>query len=133
MRHIGGVRTPASRSPALRAPANRAAAVPLLALPAVLATLVMLMMPDPMAIADEPCRIAKGSSPVAKACAEGGIARAKQVMKEMIKQGRAAGVKLECDECHKEPARYDVLTADARDKFKKLQQAIEPAKPAPEK
>ena len=98
-----------------------------------LAALAMLIMWGPAASADEPCRIAKGSSPVAKACAEGGIARAKQVMKEMVKQGRAAGVKLECDECHKEPARYDVLTVDARDKFKKLQQAIEPAKPAPEK
>jgi hypothetical protein len=77
---------------------------------------------------DQPCKLAKGESPVAKACAEGGIPRAKQVMKEMVRQGREAGVKLECDQCHKEPGQYEILLSDAREKFKRLQQAIEAKK-----
>ena len=91
--------------------------------------MILALLPAPAA-APEPCKLAKGNSPVAKACAEGGIPAAKEVMKSMLQQGRAAGVKLECDQCHRDPAKYDVLTDDAREKFKKLQQAIEP-KPAP--
>jgi hypothetical protein len=84
-----------------------------------------LVLPLAKGAVDEPCKLAKGDSPVAKACAEGGIPRAKQVMKEMVRQGRDAGVKLECDQCHQEPGHYEILTSDARDKFKRLQQAIE--------
>jgi hypothetical protein len=72
-----------------------------------------------------PCTIAtKGQSPVAKACAEGGIPKAKLVMKELAKKARAAGTKLQCDDCHKDDVKYE-LTADARDKFKKLVAAAE--------
>jgi hypothetical protein len=67
-----------------------------------------------------PCTIAtKGDSPVAKACAQGGIPKAKAAMKEMAKKARAAGTKYECDDCHKDDLKYE-LTADAREQFAKL-------------
>lgn len=67
-----------------------------------------------------PCTIAKdGDSPVAKACAKGGIPEAKKFMKEVTGKARKAGTKFQCDECHKDDQKYE-LTPDARDKFKKL-------------
>jgi hypothetical protein len=70
--------------------------------------------------AGAPCTIAtKGDSPVAKACAKGGIPEAKAAMKAMATKARKAGTKFQCDDCHKDDVKYD-LTADARDKFKKL-------------
>jgi hypothetical protein len=76
--------------------------------------------------ADEPCKLAtKGDSRVAKACAEGGIKKAKAEMKEMVKQGKAAGVKMDCDDCHKDDVHYDQLTAEGKDKFKKLLAALD--------
>jgi hypothetical protein len=72
-----------------------------------------------------PCTIAtKGSSPVAKACAAGGIVKAKAAMKDLAKRARAAGTKFQCDDCHKDDIKYE-LTDDARDKFKKLIAAAE--------
>jgi len=74
-----------------------------------------------------PCTIAtKGDSPVAKACAEGGIPKAKTAMKDLAKRARANGTKLQCDDCHKDDVKYE-LTADARDKFKKLLAAAQGA------
>jgi hypothetical protein len=67
-----------------------------------------------------PCTIAtKGDSPVAKACAEGGLPAAKKAMKDLAKKSREAGTKFDCDACHKDDLKYE-LTPDARDKFKKL-------------
>jgi len=73
------------------------------------------------AVADnKPCAIAtKGDSPVAKACASGSVVDAKRVMRDMVKSGKKAGVKYECDDCHKNDTGYD-LTAQARENFKKL-------------
>jgi hypothetical protein len=77
--------------------------------------------------ADAPCTIAtKGDSPVAKACADGGIPKAKAAMKAMATKARKGGTKFQCDDCHKDDVKYD-LTADARDKFKKLLAASEGA------
>jgi hypothetical protein len=74
---------------------------------------------------DGKCKLAtKGDSPVVKACTDGGIKKAKATMKDMVKQGKAAGVKMECDDCHKDEKQYDVLTDDAKDKFKKLLAAL---------
>jgi hypothetical protein len=73
-----------------------------------------------LAAGDGKCKRAKGDSPVAKACAEGGIRKAKLVMKDMVKQGKAAGVKTECDDCHKDDANYDVLNEDGQALFEKL-------------
>lgn len=72
------------------------------------------------AMADKPCNIAtKGDSPVAKACASGGLVDAKRTMRDLVKNGKKAGVKFECDDCHKNDVGYD-LTPQARENFKKL-------------
>jgi hypothetical protein len=74
---------------------------------------------------DKPCLIAtKGDSPVAQACAKGGLIDAKRVMRDLVKQGKKAGQKFECDDCHKNDTGYD-LTPQARDKFKTLLGAID--------
>ena len=67
------------------------------------------------------CTIAtKGDSPPAKACAKGGRAEAKKMMKEMVKQAKAAGQKFTCDGCHKDLDNYE-LTKNAVEDFKKLE------------
>jgi hypothetical protein len=85
------------------------------------ALLIVLVAVGVGAAADAPpCTIAtKGDSPVAKACAKGGIPDAKAAMKELAKKARAAGTKYQCDDCHKDDAKYE-LTPDAREKFAKL-------------
>jgi hypothetical protein len=100
-----------------------------------LAVAVLAFAPT-AARADEACKLAKAGSPMSKPCAEGGIKKAKEAMKNLVREGRKAGVKMECDECHKDPARYDVLADDARDKLDKLMKAVTPsakatAHPAP--
>jgi hypothetical protein len=76
--------------------------------------------------ADDACKLAtKGDSRVAKACADGGVKKAKAEMKEMVKEGKAKGVKLDCDDCHKDDTHYDQLTGEAKDKFKKLLAALD--------
>ena len=55
--------------------------------------------------ADDPnkCTIAvKGESDVKKGCDAGGIKRAKAVMKAQVKLAKDKGMKLECDDCHKD-------------------------------
>ena len=69
------------------------------------------------------CTIAtKGDSPTAKACAKGGRPEAKKIMKEMVKQAKAAGQKFTCDGCHKDLDNYE-LTKNAVEEFKKLEAA----------
>src|SRR6478672_5043008 len=76
--------------------------------------------------ADDACKLAtKGDSRVAKACADGGIKKAKAEMKDMVKQAKANGVKMDCDDCHKDDVHYDQLTAEGKDKFKKLVAALD--------
>jgi hypothetical protein len=66
------------------------------------------------------CTIAtKGDSPVAQACAKGGVKKAKATMKQMVKAAKDNGVKFDCDNCHKNEETYE-LEGDARDNFKKL-------------
>lgn len=55
-----------------------------------------------------------------KACNEGGITAAKQAMKNMLKAGRAAGVKHECDDCHINAEDYSQLSQGSDDRFAKL-------------
>jgi hypothetical protein len=70
---------------------------------------------------DGKCTIAtKGDSPTAKACAKGGRAEAKKVMKDMVKQAKVAGQKFTCDGCHKDLDNYE-LTKNATEDFKKLE------------
>ena len=73
---------------------------------------------------DGKCTIAiKGDSPTAKACTKGGRTEAKKMMKEMVKQAKAAGQKFTCDGCHKDLDNYE-LTKNAQDDFKKLETVI---------
>jgi len=77
------------------------------------------------ALADKPCAIAtKGDSPVAKACADGGLVDAKRAMRDLVKKGKTAGVKFECEDRHKNDTGYD-LTPQARDNFKRLLAAVD--------
>jgi hypothetical protein len=70
---------------------------------------------------DNKCTIAtKGDSPVAKACAEGGVKAAKSKMKELVRTAKDNGAKFDCDNCHKDPDKGFELNSEARDKFKKL-------------
>jgi hypothetical protein len=69
------------------------------------------------------CTIAvKGDSATARACAKGGRAEAKKVMKEMVKQAKGSGQKFTCDGCHKDLDTYE-LTKNATEDFKKLEAA----------
>ena len=72
--------------------------------------------------ADDKCTIAtKGDNPVVKACQEGGIKKAKAEMKSLQKAAKEKGMKVECDDCHKdESANNWTLNKDAQDKFKKM-------------
>ena len=72
---------------------------------------------------DGKCTIAtKGDSPSAKACAKGGRAEAKKVMKEMVKLAKGKGQKFTCDGCHKDLDNYE-LTKNGVEDFKKLEAA----------
>jgi RNA polymerase sigma factor (sigma-70 family) len=68
------------------------------------------------------CTIAlKPDSPVGQACKDGGIKKAKMVMKSMVKRGKERGLKHDCDDCHRdEAAGLWALTKDAEEKFRKL-------------
>jgi predicted lipid-binding transport protein (Tim44 family) len=68
------------------------------------------------------CTIAtKEDNDVVKACKAGGIKRAKVAMKAMQKLAKDKGMKVECDDCHKDESNGDwTLTKDAQDKFKKM-------------
>jgi hypothetical protein len=72
---------------------------------------------------DGKCTIAtKPDSPTGKACAKGGRAEAKKVMKEMVKVAKGNGQKFTCDGCHKDLDNY-ALTQNATDEYKKLEAA----------
>jgi hypothetical protein len=69
------------------------------------------------------CTVAtKGDSPVAAACAKGGRAEAKKVMKEAVKTAKANGKSFTCENCHKDLESFE-LTKNAREDFGKLMAA----------
>lgn len=72
------------------------------------------------------CTIAvKGDNQVVLACRQGGLKRAKAVMKAMQKLAKEKGLKFECDDCHKDEASGDwTITKDGEDKFKKMLEAV---------
>ena len=75
------------------------------------------------ASADDKCTIAtKGDSPVAKACAKGGRADAKKLMKDAVKTAKANGTTFTCENCHKDLESFE-LTKNAREDFPKLMAA----------
>ena len=68
----------------------------------------------------EPCAIAvKGDNPVVKACADGGIPKAKRAMKELVRTAKARGTKMECTDCHVAIDEWK-LKDGATDRFRKL-------------
>jgi hypothetical protein len=90
---------------------------------AAVAALLFLSIGTAGAADEGKCTIAtKGDSPTARACAKGGRAEAKKVMKDMVKQAKVGGQKFTCDGCHKDLDNYE-LTKTANDDFKKLEAA----------
>ncbi len=73
------------------------------------------------ALALNDCRLVRDrQSPVAHACARGGIKEAKKAMKSLIKRARdRGGVKFECDSCHRNETDWQ-LTDDARANFNSM-------------
>jgi hypothetical protein len=91
-----------------------------------LAALFTVTLPIGLAGAkdDAKCTIAtKGDSPTAKACAKGGRAEAKKIMKEMVNKAKANKEKFTCEQCHKDLDNYE-LTKNGEEDFKKLEAAI---------
>ena len=78
------------------------------------------LSPWPAALAQGGCRSAKGDSPVARACQEGGLIGAKQAMRKLVRDAKAGGATFECGDCHPDDNSYDRLAPDARDKFGRL-------------
>jgi hypothetical protein len=70
------------------------------------------------------CTIAtKPDTETGRACAKGGRAEAKKMMKEMVKKAKSNGHKeFTCDGCHKDLDNY-ALTKNAQDDYKKLEAA----------
>ena len=72
---------------------------------------------------DDKCTVAtSGDSPVAKACAKGGRAEAKKLMKEAVKTAKANGKTFTCEGCHKDLESF-TLTPNAKADFPKLMAA----------
>jgi len=66
------------------------------------------------------CTIAlRGDSPVARACASGGRAEAKKVMKDAVKTARSRGKAFTCEGCHQDLENF-ALTPSARDDLEKM-------------
>jgi hypothetical protein len=69
----------------------------------------------------EPCRMALlGTSPVAKACSEGGQRRAVELMSLFVKRARAEGIVFECTDCHASEDDLSQLKPHAELEFRKL-------------
>jgi hypothetical protein len=84
---------------------------------------VFLLRAGSAVAGDDKCTIAvKGDSPTARACAKGGRAEAKKVMKDMVTKAKAKGGKFSCEGCHKDLDTYE-LTNTATEEYKKLQAA----------
>jgi hypothetical protein len=79
-----------------------------------------LLLPRLAAQAQGGCRLARGDSPVARACQDGGLIAAKQTMRKLVREGKSNGAHFECSDCHPDDDAYDRLNADARDKFNRL-------------
>lgn len=70
------------------------------------------------------CKISKDEkTEVGKACKEGGVKRAKAVMKAMTKEAKKQGMKIDCDSCHKNEEDWE-LTPDGAEKYKEMLKTI---------
>lgn len=90
----------------------------------VLAAVVALPAVSAFAADGDKCTIAtKPETDVGKACASGGVKAAKKVMKQMTKDAKSKGLKMDCDTCHKNDTTYE-LTSDAKQQMEKMVAAI---------
>jgi hypothetical protein len=97
----------------------------------ILAAVGVLCLAGGAAADSAKCTVAtKGDSPVAQACARGGRAEAKKVMKGAVKAAKDNGGKFTCDNCHKSLETFE-LKPNARDDFKKLLEQAGGQQPAP--
>jgi outer membrane protein OmpA-like peptidoglycan-associated protein len=88
--------------------------------PIMMAAVALLCATPQSPAAGARCTVAtKGDSPVGQACAKGGQAEAKKVMKSLVKEAKDRGGKFQCDDCHKDTDSYE-LKPNAREDFKKL-------------
>ena len=76
--------------------------------------------PEPDDEAARRCRIAVGPSPVAQACAQGGIPAAQTFMKQVVRQARGRGLRLRCETCHPDARSSYALTPLARERLAQL-------------
>lgn len=77
-----------------------------------------------MALGGDKCTIAtSGDSLTAQACAKGGRAEAKKVMKKMVADAKEKKQKFTCEGCHKDLDSYE-LTANAKVDFKRLESLL---------
>jgi hypothetical protein len=69
----------------------------------------------------EPCQMAlTGDSPVARACSDGGLRGAMELMQTFVKRAKAEGITFVCTDCHVEEDDYSRLTPNADAEFRKL-------------
>jgi hypothetical protein len=61
-----------------------------------------------------------GTSPVAKACSQGGSKKAMEMMLTFVKRARAEGIVFQCADCHPDEDDFSVLAPDADTEFRKL-------------
>jgi hypothetical protein len=61
-----------------------------------------------------------GTSPVAKACSQGGSKKAMDMMLTFVKRARAEGIVFQCADCHPDEDDFSVLAPDADAEFRKL-------------
>jgi hypothetical protein len=69
----------------------------------------------------DPCRMAlQGESPVAKACSEGGLRQAIDLMQSFVKRARGEGIMFQCADCHIDEDDRTKLAPQADAEFRKL-------------
>ncbi|HEX3698292.1 MAG TPA: hypothetical protein VH374_23170 [Polyangia bacterium] len=75
-----------------------------------------------------PCKMAlTGSSPVAKACSDGGIKKALDLMQLFVKRAKKEGFVFQCADCHPDEDDLSVLAPDADSRFRELLFLARPA------
>jgi len=68
-----------------------------------------------------PCKMAlTGTSPVAKACSDGGIRKAVDLMQLFVKRAKKEGFVFICADCHPDEDDFSKLAADADSRFREL-------------
>jgi hypothetical protein len=62
----------------------------------------------------------RGESPVAKACSQGGLKKANDLMNLFVKRAAAEGIKFLCLDCHPDEDDFSKLAPSADLEFRKL-------------